>query len=249
MLKHSPHQCLLFSFNYYLYLMQLGVQLGGYSSFYCNSLMVTPRKRQVSRALVRVGSDPRGDSRPGARYSSTNWFSQLQLGTGCSGNIFKFVNAVKKDFLSAIVPQFSFSLSIFRVWLHPTPTSLQTFCSPALCIADATGAEGLGPAHTLTLTLSLAVCSVIQAVASHKCGCSSLLIESTPELKSSVGCFCSRHYKEAKIHINVYIVNEPWLFSLAWCYKINSVTTDNIQTLNQLSRPLFFMVSCLSRSL
>ncbi|XP_040584159.1 glycerophosphodiester phosphodiesterase domain-containing protein 4 isoform X2 [Mesocricetus auratus] len=50
-----------------------------------------------------------------------------------------------------------------------------------------------------------------------------------------------RHYKEAKIHINVYIVNEPWLFSLAWCYKINSVTTDNIQTLNQLSRPLFFM--------
>ncbi|CAH6792655.1 Gdpd4 [Phodopus roborovskii] len=50
-----------------------------------------------------------------------------------------------------------------------------------------------------------------------------------------------RHYKAAKIHINVYVVNEPWLFSLAWCYKINSVTTDNIQTLNQLNRPLFFM--------
>nr|XP_042136109.1 glycerophosphodiester phosphodiesterase domain-containing protein 4 isoform X1 [Peromyscus maniculatus bairdii]XP_042136115.1 glycerophosphodiester phosphodiesterase domain-containing protein 4 isoform X1 [Peromyscus maniculatus bairdii] len=50
-----------------------------------------------------------------------------------------------------------------------------------------------------------------------------------------------RHYKAAKIHINVYTVNEPWLFSLAWCYRINSVTTDNIQVLNQLSHPLFFM--------
>ncbi|KAL1774507.1 glycerophosphodiester phosphodiesterase domain-containing protein 4 [Sigmodon hispidus] len=50
-----------------------------------------------------------------------------------------------------------------------------------------------------------------------------------------------KHYKAAKIHINVYVINEPWLFSLAWCYRINSVTTDNIELLNQLSHPLFFM--------
>ncbi|KAH0515143.1 Glycerophosphodiester phosphodiesterase domain-containing protein 4 [Microtus ochrogaster] len=50
-----------------------------------------------------------------------------------------------------------------------------------------------------------------------------------------------RQYQAAKIHINMYIVNEPWLFSLAWCNRINSVTTDNIQVLNQLSHPLFFM--------
>ncbi|XP_055479238.1 glycerophosphodiester phosphodiesterase domain-containing protein 4 [Psammomys obesus] len=50
-----------------------------------------------------------------------------------------------------------------------------------------------------------------------------------------------REYKAAKIHINVYIVNEPWLFSLAWCLRINSVTTDNIEVLQQLRHPLFFM--------
>ncbi|GAB1292350.1 Glycerophosphodiester phosphodiesterase domain-containing protein 4 [Apodemus speciosus] len=50
-------------------------------------------------------------------------------------------------------------------------------------------------------------------------------------------------YKKAKIYINVYVINEPWLFSLAWCSRVNSVTTDNIELLNQLSHPLFFMTS------
>ncbi|XP_024110930.2 glycerophosphodiester phosphodiesterase domain-containing protein 4 isoform X1 [Pongo pygmaeus] len=50
-----------------------------------------------------------------------------------------------------------------------------------------------------------------------------------------------RDYKAANIHINVYTVNEPWLFSLAWCSRINSVTTDNIGLLSQLNHPHFFM--------
>ncbi|XP_017749073.1 PREDICTED: glycerophosphodiester phosphodiesterase domain-containing protein 4 isoform X2 [Rhinopithecus bieti] len=50
-----------------------------------------------------------------------------------------------------------------------------------------------------------------------------------------------RDYKAANIHINVYTVNEPWLFSLAWCSRINSVTTDNIGLLSQLHHPHFFM--------
>ncbi|XP_051005280.1 glycerophosphodiester phosphodiesterase domain-containing protein 4 [Acomys russatus] len=50
-----------------------------------------------------------------------------------------------------------------------------------------------------------------------------------------------RHYMAAKIHINLYVINEPWLFSLAWCSRINSVTTDNIELLQHLSHPLFFM--------
>lgn len=60
-------------------------------------------------------------------------------------------------------------------------------------------------------------------------------------------CFYSRDYKAANININLYIVNEPWLYSLAWCSRIHSVTTDNIQILNQLNHPYFFMVSWLSR--
>ncbi|XP_028626584.1 glycerophosphodiester phosphodiesterase domain-containing protein 4 [Grammomys surdaster] len=49
------------------------------------------------------------------------------------------------------------------------------------------------------------------------------------------------HYKEAKIFINVYVINEPWLFSLAWCSRVNSVTTDDIELLHRLNHPLFFM--------
>ncbi|ELW65031.1 Serine/threonine-protein kinase PAK 1 [Tupaia chinensis] len=50
-----------------------------------------------------------------------------------------------------------------------------------------------------------------------------------------------RHYKAANITINLYIVNEPWLFSLAWCSRINSVTTDNISLLRRLNHPHYFM--------
>ncbi|XP_021571417.1 glycerophosphodiester phosphodiesterase domain-containing protein 4 [Carlito syrichta] len=50
-----------------------------------------------------------------------------------------------------------------------------------------------------------------------------------------------RAYKAANININLYVVNEPWLYSLAWCSRINSVTTDNIPRLSQLDHPYFFM--------
>ncbi|XP_045412894.1 glycerophosphodiester phosphodiesterase domain-containing protein 4 [Lemur catta] len=48
-------------------------------------------------------------------------------------------------------------------------------------------------------------------------------------------------YKAANIKINLYIVNEPWLFSLAWCSSISSVTTDNIPLLSQINHPYYFM--------
>ncbi|XP_066108868.1 glycerophosphodiester phosphodiesterase domain-containing protein 4-like [Saccopteryx bilineata] len=50
-----------------------------------------------------------------------------------------------------------------------------------------------------------------------------------------------KDYKVANITINLYLVNEPWLFSLAWCSKIHSVTTDNIQLLRQINHPYYFM--------
>uniref|UniRef100_A0A8D1ZTW8 GP-PDE domain-containing protein n=1 Tax=Sus scrofa TaxID=9823 RepID=A0A8D1ZTW8_PIG len=50
-----------------------------------------------------------------------------------------------------------------------------------------------------------------------------------------------REYKAANININLYVINEPWLFSLAWCSRIQSVTTDNIQVLNKINHPYYFM--------
>ncbi|XP_066105751.1 glycerophosphodiester phosphodiesterase domain-containing protein 4 [Saccopteryx bilineata] len=48
-------------------------------------------------------------------------------------------------------------------------------------------------------------------------------------------------YKANNITINLYLINEPWLFSLAWCCSINSVTTDDIQLLRQINHPYYFM--------
>ncbi|XP_043308725.1 glycerophosphodiester phosphodiesterase domain-containing protein 4-like [Cervus elaphus] len=50
-----------------------------------------------------------------------------------------------------------------------------------------------------------------------------------------------KEYKAANISINLYLVNEPWLFSLAWCSKIQSVTTDNLQVLREINHPYYFM--------
>ncbi|XP_009905257.1 glycerophosphodiester phosphodiesterase domain-containing protein 4 [Dryobates pubescens] len=50
-----------------------------------------------------------------------------------------------------------------------------------------------------------------------------------------------RKYAEANITTNLYVVNEPWLFSLAWCSGAHSVTTDAVHTLKNLSQPLFLM--------
>ncbi|XP_076969619.1 glycerophosphodiester phosphodiesterase domain-containing protein 4 isoform X2 [Tamandua tetradactyla] len=50
-----------------------------------------------------------------------------------------------------------------------------------------------------------------------------------------------RDYKAANITINLYTINEPWLYSLAWCSRIHSVTTNDIHLLSQLNHPHFFM--------
>ncbi|NWI17769.1 GDPD5 protein, partial [Crypturellus soui] len=48
-------------------------------------------------------------------------------------------------------------------------------------------------------------------------------------------------YAEANITTNLYVVNEPWLFSLAWCSGAHSVTTNTVHVLKNLRQPLFLM--------
>ncbi|XP_071622525.1 glycerophosphodiester phosphodiesterase domain-containing protein 4 isoform X1 [Heliangelus exortis] len=50
-----------------------------------------------------------------------------------------------------------------------------------------------------------------------------------------------RKYAEANITTNLYVVSEPWLYSLAWCSGAHSVTTNAVHILNNLSQPLFLM--------
>ncbi|NXA10858.1 GDPD5 protein, partial [Sapayoa aenigma] len=50
-----------------------------------------------------------------------------------------------------------------------------------------------------------------------------------------------RKYAESNITTNLYVVNEPWLFSLAWCCGAHSVTTNAVHLLKNVSQPLFLM--------
>ncbi|XP_064413046.1 glycerophosphodiester phosphodiesterase domain-containing protein 5 [Latimeria chalumnae] len=51
-----------------------------------------------------------------------------------------------------------------------------------------------------------------------------------------------RKYSDANITTNLYVVSEPWVFSLAWCAGTHSVTTNAIHILKKLKQPLFLMV-------
>ncbi|XP_018591666.1 glycerophosphodiester phosphodiesterase domain-containing protein 5 [Scleropages formosus] len=48
-------------------------------------------------------------------------------------------------------------------------------------------------------------------------------------------------YASVNISTNLYVISQPWLYSLAWCAGAQSVTTNALHILKVLRRPLFFM--------
>ncbi|XP_036599819.1 glycerophosphodiester phosphodiesterase domain-containing protein 4, partial [Trichosurus vulpecula] len=50
-----------------------------------------------------------------------------------------------------------------------------------------------------------------------------------------------KEYEKYGIFTNIYVINEPWLYSLAWCAGVHSVTTNAIQILRNVKRPYFLM--------
>lgn len=44
-------------------------------------------------------------------------------------------------------------------------------------------------------------------------------------------------YRQQGLGVNVYTIDQPWLFSQLWLSGVTSVTTNNIQGLSQLDRP------------
>ncbi|XP_030055930.1 glycerophosphodiester phosphodiesterase domain-containing protein 4 [Microcaecilia unicolor] len=50
-----------------------------------------------------------------------------------------------------------------------------------------------------------------------------------------------RKYASVNISTNLYVISEPWLFSLAWCAGAHSVTTNSVHVLKKLNQPLFLM--------
>uniref|UniRef100_UPI00398EDC9B glycerophosphodiester phosphodiesterase domain-containing protein 5 isoform X1 n=1 Tax=Pristiophorus japonicus TaxID=55135 RepID=UPI00398EDC9B len=50
-----------------------------------------------------------------------------------------------------------------------------------------------------------------------------------------------RMYAAANISTNLYLVNEPWLFSVLWCAGVRSVTSDACQVLSAVLTPTWIM--------
>ncbi len=44
-------------------------------------------------------------------------------------------------------------------------------------------------------------------------------------------------YREEGLGVNVYTIDQPWLFSQFWLSGVTSVTTNNVQTLSKLNQP------------
>uniref|UniRef100_A0A8C6WMK9 Glycerophosphodiester phosphodiesterase domain containing 4b n=1 Tax=Neogobius melanostomus TaxID=47308 RepID=A0A8C6WMK9_9GOBI len=50
-----------------------------------------------------------------------------------------------------------------------------------------------------------------------------------------------REYSSVNVSVNLYVVSEPWLFSVAWCCGVQSVTTNAPQLLSHMTQPLLLM--------
>ncbi|KAK5616837.1 hypothetical protein CRENBAI_018316 [Crenichthys baileyi] len=56
-----------------------------------------------------------------------------------------------------------------------------------------------------------------------------------------------RKLQEDNIEVNLYVVNERWLFSLLWCAGASSVTTNSCQVLNEMRNPDWTMAPSVYR--
>ncbi|KAM6984065.1 glycerophosphodiester phosphodiesterase domain-containing protein 5 isoform 1-T1 [Tautogolabrus adspersus] len=58
---------------------------------------------------------------------------------------------------------------------------------------------------------------------------------------SSMSAQLVREYAAVNISTNLYVISQPWLFSLAWCSGVQSVTTNAPQILRSMKSPLLVM--------
>ncbi|NWX39418.1 GDPD5 protein, partial [Steatornis caripensis] len=50
-----------------------------------------------------------------------------------------------------------------------------------------------------------------------------------------------RDYAMANLSVNLYTVNEPWLYSILWCAGVQSVTSDSSHVLRKVPFPIWLM--------
>ncbi|XP_042372705.1 glycerophosphodiester phosphodiesterase domain-containing protein 5-like [Plectropomus leopardus] len=58
---------------------------------------------------------------------------------------------------------------------------------------------------------------------------------------SSMSTELTSEFAAVNITTNLYVISQPWLYSLAWCAGVQSVTTNAPQLLRTMTSPLFLM--------
>ncbi|KAM3601932.1 uncharacterized protein V6R79_021469 [Siganus canaliculatus] len=58
---------------------------------------------------------------------------------------------------------------------------------------------------------------------------------------SSMSSELVSRYAAVNVSTNLYVVSQPWLYSLAWCSGVHSVTTNAPQLLGAMTTPLFLL--------
>ncbi|XP_034024523.1 glycerophosphodiester phosphodiesterase domain-containing protein 5-like [Thalassophryne amazonica] len=48
-------------------------------------------------------------------------------------------------------------------------------------------------------------------------------------------------YSSVNISTNLYVISQPWLYTLAWCAGAQSITTNSVHILSHIDKPLFLM--------
>jgi hypothetical protein len=48
-------------------------------------------------------------------------------------------------------------------------------------------------------------------------------------------------YVQRNISVNIYVIDSSWLFSVAWCLGVSSITTNKCQELAKISRPVWHL--------
>jgi hypothetical protein len=52
-----------------------------------------------------------------------------------------------------------------------------------------------------------------------------------------------RSYHDAGLWVNLWTVDEPWLFSFLWLHGVDSITTNNVHTFSEMESPFLALSS------
>uniref|UniRef100_A0A8C8DTZ7 Glycerophosphodiester phosphodiesterase domain containing 4a n=1 Tax=Oryzias sinensis TaxID=183150 RepID=A0A8C8DTZ7_9TELE len=104
--------------------------------------------------------------------------------------------------------------------------------------------EVVGSTYKIDRKLVHAVDPELQQTSGEKASIQELTDEHIVRLNlhySSMSQQQIRKYLSVNISTNLYVISQPWLYTLAWCAGAQSVTTNSIHILSRMSKPLFLM--------